>query len=151
MVEPPDGGWGWVIVIATFLTSFLSVGSVYSVGVIYAALPDAFGKSKATTAWVASICTFVTALSFLFGVASARRIGHRKSVMLGGLLEVVGFLSSAFVTNLYQLYFTYGVLVGIGAGISYICCIEVVSQYFKRKLSIALGLGLAGAGAGQLA
>ncbi|XP_070569272.1 monocarboxylate transporter 9-like [Ptychodera flava] len=150
MAEAPDGGWGWAIVMATFLTSFLSAGSGFSIGVIYAALLDAFGKSKATTAWVASILAFAMSVSYLLGVASARQIGHRKTVMICGFVTAVGFFSSAFVTELYQLYFTYGVLVGIGCGAPYICCIEMIGHYFKRKLTVALGFGMMGAGAGQL-
>ncbi|XP_070567760.1 monocarboxylate transporter 13-like [Ptychodera flava] len=150
MAEVPDGSWKWAIVIATFMITFLSAGSGYSVGVIYVALLDAFEKSKATTAWVASILTSVMCASFLLGVASARLIGHRKTVMICGLVAAIGFLSSAFVSNLYQLYFTCGVLIGIGCGAPYICGIEMIGHYFKKNFAIALCLGLTGAGAGQL-
>ncbi|XP_070567756.1 monocarboxylate transporter 13-like [Ptychodera flava] len=144
-----DGGWGWCIVIATFLCTFVIAGTAYSFSIIYVALLEAFGKSKATTAWIGSISLFCFTLSMPFGVALAGRFGHRKIVMTSGLVAVIGFLSSAFVTNLYQLYFTYGLLVGCGGGIVYITSVDIVGNYFKKKLSIALGLAMAGTGAGQ--
>ena len=47
--EPPDGGWGWVVVFATFLTCALTIGTMNSFGVLYVAFLDAFGESKSKT------------------------------------------------------------------------------------------------------
>ncbi|XP_070569273.1 monocarboxylate transporter 9-like [Ptychodera flava] len=150
IAHAPDGGWGWIVVIATFIITLLCSGSAYSFGVIYAALLDAFGKSSAATAWVGSIANVVFALATPVGVLLARWLGHRKTVMLGAMLATVGYLSSAFVTQLYQLYFTFGVLVSGGCSLAYISGIEMTSQYFEKKLAIALGFAMAGTGAGWM-
>ncbi|XP_070533477.1 monocarboxylate transporter 13-like isoform X2 [Ptychodera flava] len=145
----PDGGWGWFIVIATFISTFLSSGNFYSFGVLYVAFLDAFGGTKSETAWIGSIflLTFVTATAV--STALVKKIGHRPTVMLSGVMATTSLLLSSFATSLYQLYFTYGGLVGFGVGLAYIPCIDMTSKYFKKKLSLALGLGMAGTGAGQ--
>ncbi|XP_077998163.1 monocarboxylate transporter 12-like [Glandiceps talaboti] len=112
--DPPDGGWGWVIVMATFITFALTAGSMYSFGVLYVAFLDAFGESKSKTAWVGSIFTFLFALTSSLGVALARKIGHQKTVMLGGFLVFIGLFTSSFANHLVVLFFTYGIITASG-------------------------------------
>lgn len=59
--RPPvlDGGWGWVIVAASFLALLLANGSPQSVGVLYPEWLLAYGETKATTAWVGSVVSGV--------------------------------------------------------------------------------------------
>lgn len=50
-----DGGWGWIIVVASFMAQFLSSGSPQSVGVLYPEWLSAFQEGKGMTAWVGSM------------------------------------------------------------------------------------------------
>jgi len=52
---PPDGGWGWAIVAASFMSNFVLDGIAYSFGVLLAPLADHFGASRASVAWVGSL------------------------------------------------------------------------------------------------
>jgi hypothetical protein len=55
-VVAPDGGYGWVIVFASFWIQFLiAMPMVY--GVLYVDLLEAFERSNADTAWPGSIAT----------------------------------------------------------------------------------------------
>ena len=40
------------------------------------------------------------------------RFGHRNIVMLGGILTTIGMCISAYATDIYFLYFSYGVITG---------------------------------------
>ncbi|XP_070535229.1 monocarboxylate transporter 12-like [Ptychodera flava] len=147
---PPEGGWGWVIVAASFTGLVISAGSWYSFGVLYVAFLDAFGESNTATAWINGIFNIFYALSANYGVALSKRFGHRKTVMAAGVLASVGIFTSAFTTMLHHLYITYGILTGIGHGLTYVVYIEIVSLYFNKRFKVAIGLALAGTGAGQL-
>jgi hypothetical protein len=62
MVEPgvagaSDGGWGWVVVLGSFVIQNLTVGSTYTFGVLFEDFLQVFGQSQSTTAWVGSIQT----------------------------------------------------------------------------------------------
>ncbi|XP_070534501.1 monocarboxylate transporter 13-like isoform X2 [Ptychodera flava] len=149
MKATPDGGWGWMVVLATFMSCFLSAGSGYAFGVLYVAFLGAFGKSKAETAWIAGINAIVSVVTSSYGVALSKRFGHRKIVMAGGVLASAGVCTSAFTTQLHQVYITFGVITGIGMGLSYVPCIDVLGLYFDTRFSIACGLAMAGTGAGQ--
>lgn len=58
-----DGGWGWVIVAASFLVHLVTYGIGYSCGAIYRTLQDEFGQNRFQTAWTASILLSMTALA----------------------------------------------------------------------------------------
>lgn len=55
MVVPPDGGWGWVIVAASFMCNLFVDGIIFSFGVFLNDIADAFSVSKARVALVGSL------------------------------------------------------------------------------------------------
>ena len=54
-VPPPDGGWGWFVVLASFLLQMVSQGTTMSFGVLFTDLLDYFEASETTTSWIGSI------------------------------------------------------------------------------------------------
>jgi len=52
---PPDGGWGWVVVAAAFLSNLIVGGVCYMFGIVMPALLDYFQASKGKTAFVGSL------------------------------------------------------------------------------------------------
>lgn len=55
----PDGGWGWMIVMACFMAQLLAYGSPQSVGILYPEWLHTFQESKGMTAWVGSLVSGV--------------------------------------------------------------------------------------------
>ena len=53
--KAPDGGWGWMVVLGSFIGHFFLVGLARSVGVIYVALLERYGESAMATALVMSL------------------------------------------------------------------------------------------------
>jgi len=49
IVTPPDGGWGWVIVLASFMNQFILDGICYAFGSFMLEYANYFGSSAATT------------------------------------------------------------------------------------------------------
>ena len=54
-VKPPDGGYGWLIVIGAAITHFFLVGMARCLGVVYIELKQKYGGTDVQTAWVAAI------------------------------------------------------------------------------------------------
>lgn len=52
---PPDGGWGWVVVGASFLTNLIVDGVCYTFGIIMPELLTYFQSSNGKTALVGSM------------------------------------------------------------------------------------------------
>ncbi|CAH8638233.1 unnamed protein product [Heterobilharzia americana] len=52
--EPPDGGWGWVVVVAAFFVHMITDGVIVSFGVLIESLIEEFGESLSATSWIGS-------------------------------------------------------------------------------------------------
>ena len=52
---PPDGGWGWVVCLASFFCNFMVDGIAYSFGILLGPLVDHFKCSRSTISWVGSL------------------------------------------------------------------------------------------------
>lgn len=58
-VSAPDGGWGWVVLVATILVLALTLAFPSCVGIFYTDLQNEFHASNSETSWVPSIMTSV--------------------------------------------------------------------------------------------
>lgn len=52
---PVDGGWGWVVVAASFFCNLMVDGYTYSVGVFLGKIAESLHASKAKTAFMGSL------------------------------------------------------------------------------------------------
>lgn len=57
--EAPDGGWGWVVLVATILVLALTLAFPSCMGIFYTDLQIEFSASNSETSWVPSIMTAV--------------------------------------------------------------------------------------------
>ncbi|XP_037089822.1 LOW QUALITY PROTEIN: monocarboxylate transporter 14-like [Pollicipes pollicipes] len=146
----PDGGYGWVIVFASFLAHVVIYGVSWSVGIFNVIFLAEFQQSKTATAWVGSL---LNAMMFSSGgcdlVTLVQRYGCRPVLLSGGVMASAGIaLSVAGSQQLYVLYLTFSLLGGIGLGLAYIPTVVIVSEYFEQRRTIALGLAVSGVGLG---
>lgn len=66
--KAPDGGWGWAVVVASFLALFLAYGSPQSVGVLYPEWLSTYQEGKGMTAWVGSLVSGIGLIASKFTV-----------------------------------------------------------------------------------
>ena len=59
-VTPPDGGWGWMVVLSSFLIHVIADGVVYSFGVFLTEFVDYFDTGRGPASWVGSLQPAVT-------------------------------------------------------------------------------------------
>jgi hypothetical protein len=59
-VSAPDGGWGWMVVFASFMIHLIADGVTYTFGIFYFELLKHFASGKGLTAWIPSIMTGMT-------------------------------------------------------------------------------------------
>ncbi|XP_045200630.2 monocarboxylate transporter 13-like [Mercenaria mercenaria] len=144
-----DGGWAWVVLISSFLLHMMSYGLAWSTGVYNVIFLEEFGQPKSVTAWAGSLPTAVMYGSGPIASMLSNKYGFRPVIMVGGLMVSAGLILSFFATNLFVLFFTFGVLTGAGLGVVYIPAIASVSCYFEKKLSLAAGIATSGVGIGN--
>ncbi|XP_058507956.1 monocarboxylate transporter 9-like isoform X3 [Solea solea] len=111
-----DGGWGWAIVMASFMAQLLAYGSPQSVGVLYPEWLHAFQEGKGMTAWVGSLVAGVGLIASPICSACVDNFGARPVTIFSGVMVAGGLMLSAFAPNVQFLIFSYGIVVGTSIG-----------------------------------
>ncbi|KAM5164870.1 monocarboxylate transporter 14 [Mantella aurantiaca] len=143
-----DGGWAWMVVLSSFLVHLLVMGSQMALGILNMEWLEEFNQSRGLTAWVSSLTMGITLIVGPFIGLFINTCGCRKTAMIGGFLTSLGWVLSAFATNVHFLFFTFGVMAGIGSGMVYLPAVVMVGQYFQKHRALAQGLSTTGTGFG---
>ncbi|XP_068973670.1 uncharacterized protein [Bombus flavifrons] len=144
----PDGGWGWVVVLASLVISMIADGVSFSFGLLYIEFLKEFGASKSKTAWIGSLFMAVPLLSGPIMSALVDRYGCRSMTIVGGLISGIGFVLSSFSNSIEVMYLTFGVIAGLGLGLCYVTAVVSIAYWFDKKRTLAVGLGACGTGIG---
>lgn len=118
-------------------------------GVFYVVFKE--NLQDCTSGQVALISSLNTAVFYGIGPIAGiltNLFGCRTMGMVGGFIGSLGLILSSFADNIYHLYFTFGLMTGIGLGLGYIPSITIVGFYFRRYQSMAVGFAASGVGVG---
>lgn len=148
---PPDGGYGWVIVIASFFCNMIVDGIAYTFGIFLGRFEVFFGEGKGKTAWVGSLLSGMYLSCGPVVSALTNKYGCRKVCIAGSIIGCLAFALSTKCQNINQLMIVYGVVGGIGFGLIYLPAVVCVGYYFETKRSLATGIAVCGSGVGTFA
>ncbi|KAG8035123.1 hypothetical protein G9C98_001613 [Cotesia typhae] len=147
---PPDGGWGWVVLFSALLVNFLIPGTVKSFGVLFVEFLQVFKASPTAASWMPALCYFLySSLGPLSSVLSIK-YSYKTVTLIGGTFAALGMMTSYFATSVSYLYVSYGLMVGIGAGLTFPPTIYIVTAYFERLRGLANGLCISGSAIGTI-
>jgi len=143
--------YGWVIVLVSFLTLCIVMGTRFSFGVFYTSMLEEMGWSRAATAGIFSVSMLVYAVVALGVGAAFDWLGPRRMFPLAVLLLGAGFFLCSRMTVLWEFYLYYGVIVGTGfTAVGFIPHVSLMARWFERRRGLATSLALAGTGVGAL-
>lgn len=145
-----DSSRAWLVVAATFLSSFVTLGTAYSFGAFFSDMATEFESTRAATSVIFAITTFAFFWLSLITGRLADRWGPQPVLAFGAVAFFVGLFATSYVNSLAVGYLTYGAGVGIAAATGYIPMVAVVGGWFDRHRATAVGLAVAGIGAGTL-
>ncbi|CAI5451589.1 unnamed protein product [Caenorhabditis angaria] len=133
ITTPPDGGYGWAIVLASFCINVIVDGVVSTIGKpiqpIWVQSLNVTNTSASLAVSILTACYYFTGplASVLCDIYSCRRVAA-----IGAITAATGYALSAIAPNIEVLYITFGFIVGIGYGL----------------LSFATGIAVCGSGIG---
>lgn len=147
--EPPEGGWGWLVMLAAMWCNGSVFGIQNSCGLLFVSMLETFGskdhdKMSFKTAWVGSLsmgmiffcCPIVSVFTDIFGC--------RKTAVVGAAVGFIGLMSSSFVSSIEPLYLTYGIIFACGCSFAYQPSLVILGHYFKKRLGLVNGIVTAG-------
>ncbi|KAG6376060.1 major facilitator superfamily domain-containing protein [Boletus reticuloceps] len=147
--EVPDGGYGWVVVSACSLITAFYVGGFYSWGILQAGLANQKFAQDSTLAFVGSVAVSWVAIGAVPNSWVIHWLGARNAAMLGCFLLGFGQVLNSFsAKSIGGLFFTNGIVIGMGNSLCFLACGTLPSQWFKRRRGLANGLVFAGGGLG---
>jgi len=149
--QPAGFFYGYVILALCFINMIFQRGVMGSFGVFYVALLEEFHWSHGTVASIASVNAIVYALVCPLIGWAFDRYGPRVLMPLGGGLIGLGLLLSGLSRSIGELYFSYGLLAGVGqAGLGFVTQSALISHWFLRRRATAVGIATMGMGLGVL-
>jgi oxalate/formate antiporter len=113
-------------------------------------LNQKLGTTLAELQWAFSLLIILQTWCSPLQAYLVDRFGPRLLISVGALMSGGGWVLSAYVGNVWALYFTYGVICGFGTGIIYVGIIGLMVRWFPDRRGLATGLAAAGYGFGAI-
>ena len=143
--------YGWVMVGVTFLTSLVSAGAVGAPGVFIVPLQKEFGWSTAEISSALSIRFILFGLMAPFAAALMNRYGLRNVTLSALVIVASALMLSLAMTQVWQLILLWGVVVGIGTGMTALVLgATVAARWFTARRGLVVGILTASSATGQL-
>ena len=139
----------WLYVILGNLL-MMCLGTVYAWSVFRIPVEQAFGVGTTLSGLPYMVSLAFYALFMLISGRYLNQFSPRLIMTAGALLISVGWIGSAYASNIYWLTLTYGAVSGAGVGIAYGVPMAVAAKWFPDKKGLAVGMVLVGFGLSPL-
>ncbi|HEX5213158.1 MAG TPA: oxalate/formate MFS antiporter [Pseudolabrys sp.] len=113
-------------------------------------LNQKLGTTLAELQWTFSLLIILQTWCSPLQAYLVDRFGPRLLISVGAAMSGGGWVLSAYVSNIWALYFTYGIVCGFGTGIIYVGIIGLMMRWFPDRRGLATGLAAAGYGFGAI-
>ncbi len=143
--------YAWIVLAVMFSATLAGVGVRAAPGVMIIPLERAFGWNVATISGAVSLNIILMGATGPFLTGLIDFVGLKRTIIGCMIVLVAGTGLSNFMTSPWQLFLTWGLMVGIGSGASAVgMAAAVANRWFARHNGLAMGLLTAANAAGQL-
>ncbi|KAJ3627286.1 hypothetical protein MTP99_014676 [Tenebrio molitor] len=145
---PPDGGWGWIVVLGSFLCNFVADGAIYTFGIFLDDISRTYHTKPTVVAIGNSLMTGFYYFSGPITCALVNRLGFQVTGFLGGVIAAIAFMFSTMTTSISGFLVVFGVIGGFGFSLVYVPSVVVIGFYFERWRALATSIAVTGSAAG---
>jgi sugar phosphate permease len=143
--------YGWAMAVVTFLTMLSTSAAMGMPGVLLLPLEHEFGWSAAAISGALALRLMLFGLVGPFAAALMQRYGVRATVGVALALIVGGLGLATHMTAQWQLWLLWGVMVGLGTGMTAMVLGATVSnRWFTARRGLVMGVLTASSATGQL-
>lgn len=143
--------YAFVVLAVTFFVLFVAAGVRAIPSVVIKPLETEFNWERTSISFSVALSLFAYGLGGPFSGTLINRFGPRRVMALGLAMSALGLLPLLWMTELWQLYLFWGVVVGVGTGaIANVLGATVANRWFNKNRGLALGLMSGSVAVGQL-
>ncbi|MDB6048009.1 MAG: Monocarboxylate permease [Pseudomonas sp.] len=143
--------YSWVVAAVTFLTMLVMAGAVGAPGVFIVPLQKEFGWNLSEISSALAIRFVLFGLMGPFAAVFMNYFGMRKVMVTALIIVMSGLIASLFMTQFWQLVMLWGVVVGLGTGLTaMVLGATVATRWFSARRGLIIGLLAASSATGQL-
>ncbi|XP_045132599.1 monocarboxylate transporter 9-like [Portunus trituberculatus] len=146
----PDGGWGWMVALGTFIVNTLYFSLPFCFGIMFSGFLVGNGASSTTIAWIYNLFLVVWNMSMILANPLCQEFGTRAVGFASVLMASIAITLSGFAPSIYFLYFSFSILAGLSTGLSVGIAFSVLPPYFDKKSGKANTFLVAGAPVTQM-
>jgi MFS family permease len=132
--------YAWVIVSVAALIEMVGAGIRAAFGVFIDPLVVEHGWSNSSIALAYALSFVVSAVFAPVAGKMAADLGARKSMAIGGIFFLFGMLGTASISQVWHLYLSYSVGLGIAQSLFLIPALPAVTLWFRRHLGLGTGV-----------
>ena len=142
----PHYAWAIVSIIAVMQMVGSSIRMAF--GVFIEPLSEQFGWGQGAISLAYALSSVVTALASPLAGSLGDRYGAKIAMCVGCAMFIVGMLLIGLVTEVWQFYLTFGVLMGAAQAVFLVPLIPSAMTWFRRHLGLGMGVLMAAWGLG---
>jgi MFS family permease len=143
--------YAWVVVAVLAVTLTIASGARFLFGVVLKPISEEFGWNRAQLTGAVMLAMVVLSICQPVVGILVDRIAAKKILVGGIALLGVSLIPLSFATNLWQIYFLYGLLTSFGlAAASPVLATSIVGHWFTHKRGLAMSVATSGSAFGQL-
>ncbi|XP_046978689.1 uncharacterized protein LOC124544261 [Vanessa cardui] len=147
---PPDGGWGWMIVIAAGFSNLSTLPMLQQFGLLFR---DKFSRLGISSSETTTIINMNAALTSCVGLANGpvfKIFSYRQVSLTGTIVVFIALVLTAFSYNFITYLICFSVLYGAGYGISSSANALALNTYWRNRRRLATGLSWTTTGLGPI-
>ncbi|XP_075228830.1 uncharacterized protein LOC142328734 isoform X3 [Lycorma delicatula] len=148
--RPPDGGWGWVIVISFAVQNMILLPILINFGLMFR---EVFAQLNMTTTDSSIIININSAAGLLIGLMNGpilKTFGFRKTACVGAMLTFFGNSMTSFAMSSFDFILYYGIISSIGVNLVMSSFSLALNTYFLERRGIATGIAMSATGLGPI-
>ncbi|XP_026464458.1 uncharacterized protein LOC113367043 [Ctenocephalides felis] len=136
----PDGGWGWMVVLASGVSTLSVLPVIQLFGLIFR---ERFEHLGMTNSEMTTIINVNIALTSCVGLANGpmfRKFNYRPIAIFGSILVICGLLFVSVANSFITYLLSFSVLYGSGVGICFSANSLALNTYFNKRRRRAVSL-----------
>lgn len=143
--------YGWIVLALAFVTMIVAYSVRYAFSVVYVAILDEYGWSRAATAAAFSLNMLLYGVCAPIVGALVDKYGIRKVVPLAAVFLGLIAAANSRIGTIWQLYLFFGMTAIGTCAMGYVAQVAMAPNWFIRRRGLAMGIISGGFGAAMAA